>query len=195
MSFSLTQDQIAAIIVKNDEAFSDFYHQSFDVFFGYCKRKTSWSDSVIYDVLGDVYIKIRDWLDDLNEPQRFVSYTWTILRNHITDCIKKTNDIHFSSLNYKDGDDDSETTLSFEDTLASDDDVKEWVSHEWEIESLHAALQSLPPQDAELIYQKIGLSLAYDELACIHNQSPDGLRKRVSRILASLKKNLWWLSS
>lgn len=192
MSFSLTQEQIAAIMEKNDEAFSDFYHQSFDVFFGYCKRKTSWSDTMIYDTLGDVYIKIWDGLDTLNNPHSFVSYTWAILRNHLIDSLKKTTDTHFSSLSYEARDEDTE--MQFEDTLASEDDVKQRVNQKWEIEALHAALQSLTPHEADLIYKKIGLSLAYDELAIIYHQPPDTLRKRVSRILTSLKKNLWRLS-
>ena len=62
---------IERLIQHDDLAFAQFYEQSADVFFRYIMTHYSLSEQECYDILSDVYLKIRQNIDKYDEKYTF----------------------------------------------------------------------------------------------------------------------------
>ncbi len=169
-------------IIQHDElAFAQFYEQTVDDFFRYVMSHYTISEWECQDIISDVYVKIRENLDNYDSKYLFWQYVRSILKNHCKDYYKKARPILFSEISG-----DLEAVPIVRDWSESDDLFDFDIDHT----ILQDALRSLDKESQELIHSRYLLWYSYDTLADIHNMQVDAIRQKISRIVKKLRSKL-----
>lgn len=106
---------------------------------------------------------------------------WTIFKNTIKDFFKKNKDLPFSML------ENPENNIPFEDTLMDEEEIKEFMEQDFQLEMIQQAMQSLDFLSREILSLKYIEEKDNKEIAAILQLSQDVIRQRISRSLKMLK--------
>lgn len=106
---------------------------------------------------------------------------WAIFKNTIKDFFKKNKDLPFSML------ENPENDIPFEDTLMDDDEIKELMEQDFQLEIIQQAMQFLDFLSREILSLKYIEEKDNKEIAAILQLSQDVIRQRISRALKMLK--------
>ena len=184
---------IERLIQHDDLAFAQFYEQSADVFFRYIMTHYSLSEQECYDILSDVYLKIRQNIDKYDEKYTFWQYVRTILKNHCKDYFKKMKPLFFSDLVSDDGtsmiDNHPNVSRDWEE-----EDMTLFLEQQYTTDHITTALESLDEESQQLIHAKFVLHYSYDIIADLYGLTNATVRQKMSRIIKKLKQKLWFLS-
>lgn len=121
------------------------------------------------DVVSDAYCKVMQYIDSFDDRQD--GYNW------LCKIVERTA----YSYNDKTGraaDIDGIVNLGVEDKSADD-----------KIDIL-AAMESLPPQDREAVYDYFYLGMSYSEIAAKHGMVKSAVHKRIKKAFSEMKKYL-----
>lgn len=184
---------IERLIQHDDLAFAQFYEQSADVFFRYIMTHYSLSEQECYDILSDVYLKIRQNIDKYDEKYTFWQYVRTILKNHCKDYFKKMKPLFFSDL----VSDDGTSMMDNHPNISRDweeEDMTLFLEQQYTTDHITTALESLDEESQQLIHAKFVLHYNYDIIADLYGLTNATVRQKISRIIKKLKQKLWFLS-
>jgi RNA polymerase sigma factor (sigma-70 family) len=160
-------------------AMKSIYEDNVDMLFSYGKRLLE-DDLLIYDHIHDVFVKLWELREKINEPASLKGYLVTMLRNHIIDRMRRNKTIHIDqSSTVFDGDEDSvETKIILNDEASI------------QSRQLDEAMKKLTNNQREIIYLKYHQEMSYEEIASIMNINYQSVRNLVHRAITELRKNM-----
>lgn len=179
------QSLIERILKKDEFAFAEFYQATVDDFFRYLISHYTLTDTEAQDIISDVYLKIREWLDKYDSKYLFWQFVRTILKNHSKDFFKKQKPLLFSQLE-KEQEDYSSHHLYEEEN-------EYWELFHFSIDNalIQKALYALDKDVQEIIHARFVLWYSYEILSQMFSISETSLRQQISRTLKKLKSLLW----
>lgn len=172
------------LVQQDEEAFNKFYLDTVDIFFRYLKANYFIEDDDMQDIISDFYIKCRNGLPNFDIDQSFSGWVWSIFKNTLKDFWKKRWESAFSEI-------DTESELSFEDSLEDEEDFTQILDNEYTFEQIQQAMYDLDETNKEIISLKYIEEKSYWDIAWILWISQDLVRQRCSRALKALKIKLW----
>lgn len=188
--FSFDASFIEKLIIKDTKSFNEFYLQTVDVFFRYIKWSYTLTDADCHDILSDFYCKMRDILWSYDPTYSFEAYIWTIFKNLLKDYFKKHRETYFSSFDVHTEDD----TISFADTLVlHEKDIETFLQENYQHWYIGSAIDQMDAESKDLLFWKFVENKSYNYIASILGMSVVNVRKKLSRIVAKLKQQLWHL--
>jgi RNA polymerase sigma factor (sigma-70 family) len=166
---------------KNGEktAMKKLYEDNVDMLYSYGKRIVH-DDELIYDAIHDIFVKLWDQRNKLNEPTSVKGYLVTVLRNHIIDGLRKNKTSYID-----------ESSKVFE----SDEESIEFIMINKEDEDdqtrlLTNSIDSLTANQKEIIYLKYQKEMSYEEIAQIMNINYQSVRNLAHRAITELRKKM-----
>lgn len=172
------------LIQQDEEAFNKFYFETVDVFFRYLKANYFIDEADMQDIIADFYIKCWNGFPNFDINQNFSGRIWSVFKNTLKDFWKKKWETAFSEI-------DTESELSFEDSLEDEEDFTQILDNEYTFEQIQKAMLDLDDSSKEIISLKYIEEKSYWEIAWILWISQDLVRQRCSRALKALKIKLW----
>lgn len=141
---------------------------------------------------------------NLSKNVAFSSFALKVIHNHICDGIKNLkHSVNVSSYAFYKANESKENKyaemltkfelLSLDDVndiYYSDFDIEEHIIRREEIESLYRAIEKLPPDEQELLFEKYlynGKGYSYEEIANRHQTNTSKVYRKVKRILKEVK--------
>ena len=179
-------DFITKLKQQDHIAFNEFYLKTIDTFFRYINANYSLTKQDAEDVVADFYVKRREAIKHHDEKQSFSWYFWTIFKNTLKDFFKKNTDTPFTELEsvYEDRE-------NFEDSLADENDLTEFLEHEYKFEQIQQAMKELDDGSKDIVYRKFIEEKSYEEISYLLEISEETIRQRLSRAIKHLKELLW----
>lgn len=170
--------ELVSLLQQHDkQAFAVFYDATIDGFWRFLQSRYFIDDSTKYDLIQDYYVKIRRVLPQYNPAYSFETWYWTIFRNHIKDFFKSKHEIH---------DDTKLEDIQEEGTQLDRLEI------DFQKSQLDDALRTLDTDSAMIITLRYSEHKEYKEIAKIVWMTESTVRKRLSRALKSLKKEILW---
>ncbi len=179
------QSFVDRLINHDDLAFAQFYEQSVDHFFRYIVSHYGLEEQEVYDILSDVYLKIRDNIDKYDPKYKFWQFIRTILKNHCKDYFKSSKLLSFSDLTSSQHEDSSDEDVI--DALLQEDNLSDLIDTQYTYELIQEALKNLDEESQELIYSRYILQYSYETLATLYNLTNESVRQKISRALKKLR--------
>lgn len=171
------------LIKQDEESFNKFYMETVDIFFRYLRSNYFIEEDDMQDIIADFYVKCRKWFPSFDINQNFSGWVWAIFKNTLKDFWKKKWESAFSEF-------DSDSEISFEDTIEDESDYTEILNEEYTMEQIKKAMVELDSVSKEVISLKYIEDKSYWEIAWILWISQDLVRQRCSRALKALKVKL-----
>lgn len=181
--FNFSNDFIDKLIKKDKSAFNEFYLKSIDIFFRYLKSNYFLSDSEIYDIISDFYLKIWNWIWKYNTNYNLNSWVWTVFKNTMKDYFKWSNFKldEYASL-WKDND--------INDLVSQESESLNILQSDYEYSLINKEIKNLDDLSKEIIHLKYVEELSNKEISTILWISIDNVRQRASRAINKLKSKL-----
>ena len=178
------QALVERILDKDEFAFAEFYQITVDDFFRYVISHYMLSEAEVSDIISDVYLKIREWIDKYDEKFLFWQFVRSILKNHCKDYFKKKKPLLFSHIKEEQVDTNT-TRYSF--------DQENDVFFNFSVDNfiLQQTLITLDQDSQELLHARFVLWYSYEVLSDMFMVSQDTVRQQISRIIKKLKILLW----
>lgn len=178
---------IQSLLQYDEDAFALFYHKTSDHFFRYIMSHYTISEADAQDILSDVYLKIRNSIDQYDPAYTFGQYVWTILKNHCKDYCKKVKPILFSDMVRSSIDESHEDYSAMLLDESPSGDIATIMQQDFALSSIHQAISSFDLEDQQLLHEKFVLGYGYDDLAAMYGQNSDAMRQKISRLVRKLR--------
>lgn len=177
------QEFVQRLVQQDELAFATFYEKTVDDFFRYVISHYNLSEQECFDIVSDVFVKIRENLDKYDEKYSFWQFVRSILKNHCKDYFKKSKPLLFSQLP-EEIEDERDTVIV--------EDAEEGELFNLSIDSsvMRDALCCLDRESQELIHARFVLWHDYDTISDMFSVPTDSVRQRVSRIIKKLRSTL-----
>ncbi len=177
---------VERILQKDEFAFAEFYQKTVDDFFRYVISHYSLTEAEVNDIVSDVYLKIREWIDKYDTKFLFWQFVRSILKNHCKDYFKKQKPLLFSHIEQE-----QEDTNTSRYTLDEGEDFGQLFNFSIDNVVLQKTLATLDQNTQELLHARFVLWYSYEVLSDMFMLSEDTIRQQISRILKKLKTLLW----
>jgi RNA polymerase sigma-70 factor (ECF subfamily) len=79
---------------------------------------------------------------------------------------------------------------NFEDSLADENDLTEFLEHEYKFEQIQQAMKELDDGSKDIVYRKFIEEKSYEEISYLLEISEETIRQRLSRAIKHLKELL-----
>ena len=180
-----TPEFIAKLKKQDHIAFNEFYLKTIDMFFRYINGNYTIQAQDTEDIISDFYVKRWDAIKHHDDKQSFTWYFRTIFKNTIKDYFKKNTDTPFTELEsaYEAGE-------KFEDTLIDENDVIEFLEHDYKFDQIQKAMKELDDAGKDIVYRKFIEEKSYEEISFLLWISQETVRQRLSRAIKRLKELL-----
>lgn len=172
---------------QDPEAFSTIYDELVDQFFRYIKSNYFLDNETVHDIIGDIFVKIRQALPKLDIKSSLSGFLWTIARNHVKDHFKRHDEISFSELGWSNQEWDD---ISWEEWLADNYDLRNFAHTSYTFDQIQEAMNTLDSAYRDAIYMKYIEEFSYEEISDKLWLSQDAIRQRISRWLKRLSDML-----
>lgn len=172
---------------QDAHAFSTIYDELIDQFYRYIKSTYSLDEETIHDLLGDIFVKIRQALPKLDTESSLSWFLWTIAKNHVKDHFKRHDDIPFAHFSSKD---DEWNNQSREDNLQDDHSIIHHAHMSFTFEQIQEVMWTLESTYKDPIHLKYIEECSYEEIAQTLGISQDAVRQRISRWLKRIQEML-----
>lgn len=167
---------IALFISKDQQAFASFYEGTVDHFWRFLQSRYYIDDATKDDLIHEYYIKIWRVVDQYDPAYSFETRYRTIFRNLIKDYFKSSSEVH------------SDILL---EPVSVEAEQKKLMSLDFEKKQLDLALATLDEDTALIVTLRFLEEKEYSEIAEIVKMTESTVRKRLSRALKQLRKNIF----
>jgi RNA polymerase sigma factor (sigma-70 family) len=181
----MVSDQNVWKAFKNGDkdAMKNIYEDNVNMLYSYGKRIIN-DDLIIYDHIHDIFVKLWEQREKINEPTSIKGYLVTMLRNHIIDGFRKNKIVNIDQTDkvFDANEDSIESTIIFRD-----DETKK-------SNQLVLAMQKLTSNQKEIIFLKYQKELSYEEIGEILNINYQSVRNLAHRAITELRKHMTLVS-
>lgn len=171
-----TMNLLQRFIQGDEAAFSSLYHLFIEELYAY-GANFSIPEEILEDLIQDTFCHLYFNKDQYVNVQNLKSYLFRVLKNHIIDYHRKPKAHSF---------DDNELHFSF--SISAEDEYIEKEEIKREEKRIKNLLETLSPQQREIIYLRYSEKMDYSEIADIMECSCEVVRKTVSRGILKMKK-------
>lgn len=144
-----TEEFVRKLCNKDEDAFIKFYNSYVEHFFRYIRHMYPIPKFEVQDIVSDVFIKIWNNLDTLQDISGIKSRAWTICRNTTIDAIKRKKLITFSELSNSSGIEKNEIEFDPADTTQA---VSERINNEIHFQKIAAIMHNISIEDKDILY-------------------------------------------
>lgn len=177
------EDLWVRFVSGEDKCIEIIYKRYVDVLYSYGLKIIN-DESLVFDCIQDVFVKLIERKKDLNVGSRIRIYVIKSLRNRLVDelrsSLRKRDILNNPSIEFE-----SKRTESPENELI---EIEEKSSIQKEIQK---AIDDLPGKQKEIVFLKYTEGLSYDEIATILEIDKASARTLLYRTLKSLKQTLF----
>lgn len=158
----------------NKTAFDEFFKRNSPIIFSFIASRLQ-NASEAEEVLQDTFFRIHKYILKYDPSQNAMSWTFTIARNCLLDCIAKRKKL---------------TEIKEEAHRVSEMQTIENNFQQEAHDQLQHLLSLLPAEERRLLEERFFAEISYEELAKTQGVTPAGVRQRISRIVRKLRQNL-----
>lgn len=159
-------------------AFEEIYSEFIDVLFSYGSKMTH-DKELIKDSIQDLFIDLYRYKIKLRKPESFEYYLFKSLKRIIQKNLKRKN---------KNRDFEDQNFIAFELTFDVEEEYIQKESEKSKLLVLQEILNELSQNSRELLFYKFNSNLTYNEIGKLIQIKPDAVKKKVYRIITSLRK-------
>jgi RNA polymerase sigma factor (sigma-70 family) len=159
-------------------AFEEIYTEFIDVLFSYGSKMTH-DKELIKDSVQDLFIDLYRYKIDLRQPESFEYYLFKALKRLIQKKLKRKS----KTRDFETGD-----FFAFELTFNLEEDYIQKESEKSKLIVLQEILNELSREQRELLFYKFNSNLTYKEIGKLIGMTPDAVKKRIYRLISSLRK-------
>lgn len=151
------------------KAFNEFYKRRHQLIQAYIMSKVR-EPSISLDIFQQVFMKIHTNIHRFDTTKKAMPWVFTVTRNCIIDHFRKEKKYLLIDYNVK------------VEELSTDKEAQE-VEYEY-------LLDGLSPEDKNLIIERYFGEKSFEELSKENNNNETNIRKRISRIMAKIRKQV-----
>ncbi len=168
-------DESLMVLYQQGEfaAFTELYSRFAPRIYGFVHSKVSNTEECS-DLTQQVFLKIHKNRDHYNEKFPVVAWFFTIARNVLIDHFRKKKTV----------------SLTPEMELSLQESPSQTESESPLLEEARKAIANLPEEQRDLLNQRFQKGLSFEEISVNLGIAPQTLRKRTSRLIASLKRSI-----
>jgi RNA polymerase sigma factor (sigma-70 family) len=159
-------------------AFEEIYSEFIGVLFSYGSKMTN-DKELIKDSIQDLFIDLYRSKINLHKPESFEYYLFKSLKRLIQKKIKRKN---------KSRDVENQEFIAFKLSFDLEEDYIQKESENSKLKVLQEIINELSPNNRELLFYKFNSNLTYKEIGKLIDINPDAVKKKIYRIITSLRK-------
>lgn len=159
-------------------AFEEIYSEFINVLFSFGSKMTN-DKELIKDSIQDLFIDLYRYKINLRQPESFEYYLFKSLKRLIQKSLKRKS---------KTRDFENQDFFAFELTFDLEEDYIQKESEKTKLMVLQEILNDLSQNSRELLFYKFNSNLTYKEIGKLIEMKPDAVKKRIYRIITSLRK-------